>query len=394
MDRMTSSPETGSGTVAPARKAPGLRLGLFAPFGLLLLVAGLWTAGWFWARAKAAQETDAWIAHEAASGRTWTCVDRSIGGYPFRLELRCAALRFARSDVTFSVGPVVAVAQVYQPRHVILEATGPFHVEQDGRVGDVTWSGLEGSLHLTGDGFQRASLVVDGLKGQVAGVNPEPIGFTTDHLELHARPTPGRFDSDGAIDLSTRVTRATLPLLDPLLGGSEPADIALDATVTRAAGFHTRPLPEEMEAWRAAGGQVELTKLSLAKGDRRVQAEGGLTLDPEHRPEGRFEVRTAGLESVIAPLIGAQLGSRLGGGGAALVGNLVGQFLGGGRRQEPEAAPAKPDSAKPDATRAGSTRPGAPDEARLRPLPTVRLADGRVMVGPFAIPNVRLDPLY
>ncbi|RVU21050.1 DUF2125 domain-containing protein [Methylobacterium oryzihabitans] len=371
MDRMTSPPETAAG------RKPGLRLGLFVPFGLLVLVAALWTGGWFWARAKAAQETDAWIAREAAAGRTWTCADRAIGGYPFRLELRCAALRFARSDVAFSVGPVVAVAQVYQPRHVILEATGPFHVEQDGRIGDATWTGLEGSLHLTGDGFQRASLVVDGLKGQVSGAVPRPVAFTADHLELHARPTPGRFEGDGAIDLSTRVARAGVPLLDPILGGSEPADIALDATVTRATGFRTRPLPVEMEAWRAAGGEVELTKLSLAKGDRRVQAEGTVALDPEHRPAGRFEVRTAGLEGVIAPLIGAQLGSRLGGNGAALVGNLVGQFLGGGRRQEPE-APARPGT----------------DEGRLRPLPTVRLADGRVMVGPFAIPNVRLDPLY
>ncbi|GJD99213.1 DUF2125 domain-containing protein [Methylobacterium isbiliense] len=368
---MTQAPETTD--PRPARVRRG-RIGLFLPFGLLLLVVALWSAGWVWVRGRAAEEIDGWFAREAQAGRSWTCADRSVGGYPFRLELRCTALRFARSDVRFTVGPVVAVAQVYQPRHVIVEATGPFHVEQDGKVGDVEWRLLEGSAHLTQGGFQRVSLVVDGLKGQVAGVEPQPIAFTAGHLEVHARPTPGRFDTDGAVDLSARVAKATLPLLDPLLGGPEPADLALDATVNRAAGVRTRPLAEELERWRVAGGSVDLTRLNAEKGKSRLQVQGSLRLDEAHRLAGDLDVRTAGLDAVIAPLITEQLGGRIGGDGAALIGNLVGQFLGGGRRREPA--------------------PGPGSEGTLKPLPPVRLVGGRVAVGPFAIPNLRLDPLY
>ncbi|ACL59314.1 DUF2125 domain-containing protein [Methylobacterium nodulans] len=357
------------------------RIGLFAPFILLVLVAALWSAGWVWVRGRAEEAVDQWFAREAQAGRSWTCSDRSLGGYPFRLELRCAALRFARSDVTFSVGPVVAVAQIYQPRHVIVEADGPFHVEQEGKVGDVTWRLLEASLHLTDGGFQRASLVTDDLRGQVTGVEVpgaagQPIAFTAEHLELHARPTPGRFESDGAVDLSARVTQATLPLLDPILGGTEPADLGLDATASRAAGLRTRPLAEELERWRLAGGSVALTRLSAEKGRSRLQAQGTLALDESHRLAGQLDVRTAGLDAVIAPLVTEQLGERVGGANAALIGNLVGQLLGGGRRREE--APAS----------------GRPDEAALKPLPPVRLAGGKVAVGPFVIPNVRLDPLY
>ncbi len=72
-------------------------------------------------------------------------------------------------------------------------------------------------------------------------------------------------------------------------------------------------------------------------------------------------MRTAGLEQVIAPLmISEQLGARLGGDGAALIGNIVGQFL-GGRRKEP--APGQ----------GAGDRPGEPP---LKVLPTVRLAGG------------------
>ncbi|MFE1598612.1 DUF2125 domain-containing protein [Methylobacterium sp. ID0610] len=365
------------GSTAVPRRA---RFGLFAPFILLLVVAALWSAGWFWLRGRAGEEIDRWIAREAQAGRQWTCADRSIAGYPFRLELRCAALRFARSDVRFAAGPVVAVAQIYQPRHVIFEAAGPFHVEQEGKVGDVTWRLVEGSLHLTGAGFQRASVVADDLRGRISGVAltegaAEPIAFTTRHFELHARPTPGRFEADGAVDLSSRITQATLPLLDPLLGGPEPADVALDATVTRAAGIRTRPIAEELERWRAAGGTVELTRLAAEKGRSRLQAQGSLALDEAHRLAGQLEVRTAGLDAVIAPLVSEQLGGRIGGANAALIGNLVGQLLGGGGRRR-EAAPAQTD------------------EAALKPLPPVRLGGGKVAVGPFVIPSVRLDPLY
>ncbi|KAB1075585.1 DUF2125 domain-containing protein [Methylobacterium planeticum] len=353
----------------PAPK-PRSRLGLFLPFLLLLAAAIAWTAGWFYIRDRAAREIDGWQAREAAAGRTWTCRDRSITGYPFRLELRCAALSLVRQDGRFTLGPVTALVQVYQPRHGLLQAAGPFHVEQGGLTGDVGWTSLAGSFHGASDGFVRASLVVDGPKGSVAGAMPTPVDFSVKHLELHARPTPGRFDSDGAVDVSLRVAQAALPLADAFLGNGAPADIALDANVTRATTFRTGPVPQELEAWRRAGGGLDIALLSIAKGDRRLQAHGGLALDEAHRLAGQLDLRAAGLESLVGQVMGQRFGAERG----ALIGNLVGQLLGGGRR------PAQPDAAAGDAP--------------LKALPPLRLADGRLTLGPFPIPNVQLEPLY
>ena len=33
-------------------------------------------------------------------------------------------------------------------------------------------------------------------------------------------------------------------------------------------------------------------------------------------------------------------------------------------------------------------------EPALSPLPTLRLEDGRLQIGPFKVPNVKLPPLY
>lgn len=356
------------------------RVGLFLPYILLLLLALLWSVGWFWIRAKAASEMDGWLAREAAAGRTWTCADRAITGYPFRLELRCSSLKFARSDGGFSLGPLTVLVQVYQPRHAILEATGPFHVDQGELTGDVTWTALEGSFHGASDGFVRASLVVDGPKGNVRGAEPGPIDFAAKHLELHARPSPGRFETEGAVDLSLRLADGAFPQLDPLLGNTDPMEAALDATLERATVLRTRAIDRELEAWRQADGRLDIASLSLVKGNRRIQAKGEVGLDAAHRPEGQFDVRAAGLGDMIGQIMGKRFGADRG----ALIGNLVGGLLGGLQRRKPV-----------DDGSAGATGEGAPaGDVSLQPLPPLKLAGGRLMLGPFAIPNVALPALY
>ena len=58
-------------------------MGLYAPYGVLLLLAVAWTIGWFYMRHRVTAGLDAWLASEARRGREWTCPDRAVGGYPF-----------------------------------------------------------------------------------------------------------------------------------------------------------------------------------------------------------------------------------------------------------------------------------------------------------------------
>lgn len=350
----------------------GSRFGLFLPFILLAVVAVLWSAGWFYLRDRAGREIDAWLTREAAAGRTWTCADRSISGYPFRLELRCASVALARADGGFTLGPFTALVQVYQPRHALFEAVGPFRTRQGDLAGEASWTSLRGSFHGAADGFVRASLAVDAPRVTVSGPSlDKPVEVAGEHLELHARPTPGRFDADGAVDTSLRFAKARSAQADALVGNADPADIALDATLTKAVVLRTGTLARELEIWREAEGRLELAGLNLAKGDRRLQAKGTLGLDEGHRIAGQLDLRAAGLEALVGGLVGQRYGADRG----ALVGALVGGLLGTVRTPGPDGAPAG-------------------GETPLKPLPPLRLGDGRIMLGPFTIPNVRLEPLY
>ena len=124
---------------APAGTARYSRFWLYTPFVLLLLIAVAWSAAWFVIRSRASEAVDAWFATEARAGRQWTCQDRSIGGYPFRIELICNSLSLKQGAVTASLGRVESVAQVYQPRFIITEIEGPLqqlHAFTGQRSGD------------------------------------------------------------------------------------------------------------------------------------------------------------------------------------------------------------------------------------------------------------------
>ncbi len=79
---------------------------------------------------------DAWRAQEAKSGRVYDCARRSVAGFPFRLEVRCdgasvslnsqtAGQTATQIPITGKLGEILVVAQVYDPKLLIAEFTGP-----------------------------------------------------------------------------------------------------------------------------------------------------------------------------------------------------------------------------------------------------------------------------
>jgi hypothetical protein len=328
---------------------------------LLLLVAAAWSAAWFAIRERATEAIDRGLALEARAGRHWTCADRRIGGYPFRIELSCADLTLRRGPVTASLGPLLAVAQVYRPGHVIAELRGPLRVTDGTLIVDGSWRLLETSVRASPGGLQRISLVAEAPQVRITGAGSQEIALSSESLEAHLRPNPSRGETEAAYDAAIVARQARLPVMDLLVGGAEPTDIQIDLTATQAEGFRGKPVVEELERWRAADGRLDILQLALAKGARRVQAKGDLRLDALHRPAGQLQVAAAGLDGLLANLTG-------GGAAGGILGALLGQ------------APA------PQAAEGGGRG--------LSPLPPLRIENGRLMLGPFVVPSVRVPALY
>lgn len=340
------------------------RFWLYAPYVLLALLAAGWSGVWIFARAKVDAGLDAGIAREARAGRSWTCQDRSIGGFPFRIELRCAGLTLVSTrwgdEVKISTGPALAVGQVASPGHIILQMTGPLVATlPEGRRAEAGWKLFEASLRLSGLAFERFSLALaePAVKVFVPGQAAAET-WRADTLEAHLRPDPQRFASEETVELALTAKGGVLPALDALLGGAETADLELQASLSRSLQFRRGFNPDALEGWRRAGGALGITRLALNKGPARLEATGRIGLDEGHRPSGQADAAVAGIERVA--------GIRVGGLTAGL-GSLLGR------------------------------RPAAPENnaaAGLTPLPPLVLREGRVYLGPLRLPLQPLAPLY
>jgi hypothetical protein len=343
---------------APRRRS---RFWLFAPFVLLALVIVGWTAAWFVIRGEVEKRLDARLAAEAAAGRRWECPERAVGGFPFRIEVRCARVAFAGPALAFTAGPLRTVTQVYQPRHTIVDFDGPLRLTAGEAVTEATWSDLKASLQLKSGGFERVSLAAEGVSLRVTGLPAGEVAGTARRFEAHLRPDPARPAADNAVEVAATLSGAAVPLLNLVLGGAETVDAELRAGVTQA-----RPgrgtLRDRVEGWREAGGRLAIASFTASQGPRRIEASGDLGLDALHRPAGHLDLAAAGIADLLTQLVGP-----LPGGGAfeALQGRLPGM----GRRETPA-------------------------DPKLRRLPRLTFADGRLHVGPLPVPRVRLQPLY
>ena len=55
----------------------------------LVIAAAGWSAFWFYAAERANQIIAGWLEREARVGRIYRCGSQSLGGFPFRIEVRC-----------------------------------------------------------------------------------------------------------------------------------------------------------------------------------------------------------------------------------------------------------------------------------------------------------------
>lgn len=336
------------------------RFWLYAPFVLLALLAVGWSGFWFYARDRVAEALDTAVAREVQRGRTWTCNDRTIGGFPFRIEIRCGSLALTSTRwgeaVRVETGAALAVGQIYSPGLVIFQVASPARAMlTEGRRLELTWTGLEASLAHRSP--ERLALVVSEPSASLTTPGQPTQLWRSAALEAHLRRNPARPAAEQVVDIALAAKGTVLPEIDALLGTSEPGDIDLQASLTQSEAFRLGFNPDALESWRTAGGQIELTRLLSTKGPARIEASGQLLLDQTHRPAGQIQAGVAGID---------QIGGIRVGGLAAGLGGLLG--------------------------RATGAAPGA--SAGLTQLPNLVLREGRVYLGPFRLPLQPLAPLY
>ena len=338
------------------------RMGLVAA-GL----SALWCGLWFYGTSQIDIRLDAWLLGQRQLGSDWTCPQRSITGFPLRIELACAQPTLVAASDATNVGATLKSllfrAQITSPDRVEIFAASPLVLNMTDRGQRITlaWDSLTLTIHGLVQGVAQADLVVKQPKAtllQPAGT--EQTGSAA-MFRLHMQPNPQRPASEHALDARLTLDTILAAALDGLSGSQAPADISAAFTLSQADFPHDLTLPQQLERWRQNGGRFDVTTAILSKGPLHLDATGHVILDDMHRVEGGINAQAKGLAPVLASF-GVPV--------AALnVGNLLNGLL-----------------------KLGKGKPEAALESGTMAMP-LKFQAGEVFFGPLKMP-VTLKPLY
>src|SRR5712664_1425293 len=235
-------------TLAPRRR-PLWRL--FIMPVLLLVAAAAWSGFWFYAASEVGVRADAWAAQEAKSGRVYDCGNRSVAGFPFRLEVRCddasvslvSQTAGSQPPFTAKLGEILVVAQIYDPKLLIAEFKAPATISERGQPSmTVNWSKARSSVVGLPAVPQRASIVFDdpsidrvngSTQAQLAGAK---------HVELHGRLVEGSALDHPVIETVLQIAGGSVQGLHPLL--TQPFDADVRTMLSGLQDFSPKPWPE------------------------------------------------------------------------------------------------------------------------------------------------------
>ncbi|MDE1935290.1 DUF2125 domain-containing protein [Bradyrhizobium sp.] len=302
MTSMTLAPD------APHRRS---RWPLFIMPILLLIAAAAWSAFWFYAVSQAEVKADAWRAQEAKSGRRYDCAKQSVGGYPFRLEMRCEGARVtltsqtagAAQPVTVNLGEIVAVAQVYDPKLLIAEFRAPATISesQNSPAMQVNWSSARSSVVGLPAVPQRGSIVFDNVAvDRINGSSVQVPVARAKHVELHGRLAEGSAPKDPVIEAVVEIDAGSVQDVHPLLARPFAADV--HAKLSGLKDLGPKPWPQRLRELQANGGHVEIVQSRVQQDDLIAVAAGTLELDAQGRIDGELQMTVAGIEKIIPAL--------------------------------------------------------------------------------------------
>ena len=301
---------------------------------LIVVLALAWSGLWLWASRVADDQIAAWIGREAAVGRVYGCASRTIGGYPFRIELRCTEptveLRGQGTPVSIKAREILAVAQVYQPTLIIAEVTGPMTVADAAGTLSLTadWTLLQASVRGLPATPERISLVFDAPRLRNTNSSDADVLVRADRVEFHVRHDAMSRADEPIFDLGSQLSNAVIPSVAGF--STRPVNAEASAVLRGLRDLVPKPVPVRLREWQAAGGRLEITQARMQQGEALATAKGDIGLSPNGRLDGNLTLALVSFED-LARLLGLP-NIQIRGGQGGLLGNLS-AMLGGGQTE-------------------------------------------------------------
>jgi hypothetical protein len=255
---------------------------MFYPLAGMILLSALWCGYWYIAFGMAKDLVHSKRQEFLNQDLQFDCTQESWGGFPFRFEFQCepASLQFtnANETINFQSAKILAVAQAYNPFHVLLLIDGPSSIDE---------------VKLT---HERALISITAkrsgdwdISSEVAEANAQGL-FSSDQLNFYGRKINDK------LDIAANAER--LVILGP--GNSLTPITKAELVAQTSASFLKQPTHAA-----AAGEPLEISSLKISQGSVDFAAQGRIFLDPQHRLAGKLSSQTndiGGLMKIISPI--------------------------------------------------------------------------------------------
>ena len=246
---------------------------MFYPLAGMILLSLVWCGYWFIAFSGARELIQAKRLEFVGQGIDLTCARETWGGFPFRFEFQCetAKLQFIHDTETYNVQTtkILAIAQAYNPLHVIVLVDGPTSIDRTTVIHDRALISVTVSLDRDWD----ASL-------EATSVNAQDL-FTAGQLKFFARKINGRLD----LAANTKELTVIRPENPPItVSSAELVGQTSTALLTQG---------------RLVGQSFDISSLKISQGAVDFAATGTVSLDAQHRLAGKLSSQTNDLDGVM-----------------------------------------------------------------------------------------------
>jgi hypothetical protein len=280
------------------RRSARASYAVFIPLGVVVVAALAWTGFWFHAASVARSTLSGWEEREAQLGRQFSCASQTIGGYPFRFEVRCqgagADLLEATPPLAFRAKQLLTVAQIYQPTLILAEIDGPLSVGERGEkvAFSADWTLAQVSLRGLPMRPERVSAAVDNLTFYES--DRSDALFSAKHAELHARVDPQSPPDQLVLDIATRLDTARSAAAGPIL--EQPINAEVSTVLHGLKDLKPKRISELLRELAQRGGDLQVVRARIERGTMLITASGTLRLNPQGRLDGGLEVTVAGID--------------------------------------------------------------------------------------------------
>jgi hypothetical protein len=269
---------------------------------LLVVLLGAYTALWFFIAGRIETEIAQWAERERSRGLDVTWNGLRVGGYP--LEYRVAAREMRLRDPR--------PGRAAELRVPLVEASAP---PWNFRA----WAlAAPGGLTATAGPAEapRARLTAQSVSGEVVTDAEGDVAVTLDlrnplfeggervaareaTISVAVPREPPRTHTEPALSLAVEAHDLQLPNLPAAFRGAVD-EFAFDLTVLGP--VPDLPPRQAAEAWRDAGGTIEVERIAARSGDLAIDGSGTLAFDRELQPEAAFSGSVQGYDRLIAGL--------------------------------------------------------------------------------------------